>query len=258
MENMTIEELRNRPYKIPANILRKGDNPKLSKHNTIEELKKFWEMHLNLIPSSISGFQVCASESQGCSKACLHSSGNPVFMSQKTLGRLNRTLFYFKERAKFLYMITKEIRNHEKNCKKHGLKPVIRLNTTSDIMWENHKIMELFPNVIFYDYSKHFKRMLKYLNGELPANYHLTFSLNEKNFDQGMEVLKRGGNVAMVFRNTLPETYKGYKVINGDLHDMRFTDPNNVIVGLKEKLHLNPETGKKERDTSGFVIDLNN
>jgi hypothetical protein len=30
-----------------------------------------------------------------------------------------------------------------------------------------------------------------------------------------------------------------------------------VIVGLKEKLHLNPETGKKERDNSGFVIDLN-
>jgi len=257
MEKMTIEQLRNRPYKIPNNILRKGDNPKLSKHIKIEDLKKYWEMHLNLIPSSISGFQVCASESPGCSKACLHSSGNPVFMSQKTLGRLNRTLFYFKERAKFLHMITKEIRNHEKNCKKHGLKPVIRLNTTSDIMWENHKIMELFPNVIFYDYSKHFKRMIKYLRGELPENYHLTFSLNEKNYNEGLEVLKCGGNVAMVFRNTPPETYKGYKVINGDLHDMRFTDPKNVIVGLKEKLHLNPETGKKERDNSGFVIDLN-
>ena len=99
---------------------------------------------------------------------------------KKNLGRLNRTLFYFKERAKFLHIITKEIRNHEINCKKHGLKPVIRLNTTSDIMWENHKIMELFPNVIFYDYSKHFKRMMKYLRGELPDNYHLTFSLNEK------------------------------------------------------------------------------
>ena len=60
----------------------------------------------------------------------------------------------------------------------------------------------------------------------------------------------------MVFRNTPPETYKGYKVINGDLHDMRFTDPKNVIVGLKEKLHLNPKTGKKEKDTKGFVIDL--
>jgi len=256
MENMTIEELRNRPYKIPANILRKGDNPKLSKHTTIEDLKKYWEMHLNLIPSNISGFETCGSKSIGCSKACLHGSGNPVFMSQKTLGRTNRTLFYFKERANFLHKITKEIRNHEINCKKHDLKPVIRLNTTSDIMWENHKFMELFPNVQFYDYTKHFKRMLKFLRGELPKNYHLTFSLNEKNYNEGLKVLKFGGNVAMVFRTTPPETYKGYKVINGDLHDMRFTDPKNVIVGLKEKLHLNPETGKKEKDTSGFVIDL--
>ena len=256
MEKMTIEELRNRPYKIPGNLLRKGDNPKLNKHTKIEELKKYWEMHLNLIPSSISGFQVCASESEGCSNACLHASGNPVFMSQKTLGRTNRTLFYFKERAKFLAMASKELRNFEILCKKHGLKPVVRLNTTSDIMWENHNLIQTFKNIKFYDYTKHFKRMMKYLKGELPENYHLTFSLNEKNHKEGFEVLKCGGNVAMVFRNTPPETYKGYKVINGDLHDMRFTDPKNVIVGLKEKLHLNPETGKKERDQSGFVIDL--
>jgi len=178
-------------------------------------------------------------------------------MSQKTLGRTNRTLFYFKERAKFLAMASKELRNFEILCKKHGLKPVVRLNTTSDIMWENHNLIQTFKNIQFYDYTKHFKRMMKYLKGELPNNYHLTFSLNEKNHDQGLEVLKCGGNVAMVFRNTPPETYKGYKVINGDLHDLRFTDPKNVIVGLKEKPFLNPETGKKEKDQSGFVIDLN-
>ena len=254
---MNIQQLRDRDYQVPNNILRKGDNPKLSKHTTIEELKKYWEMHLNLIPSNISGFEVCASKSKGCAKACLHASGNPVFMSQKTLGRTNRTLMYFKERARFLSMMTKEIRNHEKNCKKHNLKPVIRLNTTSDIMWENHKIMELFPNIIFYDYTKHFKRMLKYLRGELPKNYHLTFSRNEANDKETMEVLRHGGNVSIVFRGKLPEIYNGYKVINGDLHDLRFTDPKNVIVGLKEKPFLNPETNKKEIDQSGFVIDLN-
>ena len=257
MENLTIEQLRNRSYKIPGNLLRKNDNPKLNKHTKIEELKKYWEMHLNLIPASISGFNTCGSSSEGCRNACLHASGNPVFMSQKTLGRTNRTLFYFKERAKFLAMASKELRNFEILCKKHGLKPVVRLNTTSDIMWENHNLIQTFKNIQFYDYTKHFKRMMKYLKGELPNNYHLTFSLNEKNHDQGLEVLKCGGNVAMVFRNTPPETYKGYKVINGDLHDLRFTDPKNVIVGLKEKPFLNPETGKKEKDQSGFVIDLN-
>lgn len=254
-DNFTKDELRNRQYKIPTNLFRKGDNPKLNKHTKIESLKKFWEMHLNLLPSDQSGFEVCASKSAGCAKACLHASGNPVFMDQKILGRTNRTLFYFKERAAFLAKAAREIKNFEILCKKHDLKPVIRPNTTSDIMWENHDFIKTFKNVQFYDYTKHYKRMLKFLNGELPANYHLTFSLNEKNHEQGLEVLKRGGNIAAVFRKKLPDYYKGFKVINGDLHDLRFTDPKNVVVGLVEKPFINPDTGKKERDQSGFVID---
>jgi len=162
-------------YKDLTKLMFTNGNPKTDKNLKIESLKKYWIKRLNLAPASISGFNTCASASKGCREACLHEAGNPVFMPQKTLGRVNRTQLYFKDRAKFLYMITKEIRNHEINCKKHGLKPVIRLNTTSDIMWENHKIFDLFPNVQFYDYTKHFNRMIKYLKGKLPANYHLTF-----------------------------------------------------------------------------------
>ena len=243
-------------YQDLTKLMFTSGNPKTDKNLKIESLKKYWIKRLNLAPASISGFNTCASSSIGCRKACLHASGNPVFMSQKTLGRVNRTLLYFKDRAKFLSMITKEIRNHEKNCKKHNLKPVIRLNTTSDIMFENHKIFELFPNVQFYDYTKHFKRMIKFLRGELPSNYHLTFSKNEANDKEAIEVLKRGGNVAIVFRKELPEYYHSYKVISGDDHDLRFLDDKNVVVGLKEKPALNPETGKKEIDQSGFVVDL--
>ena len=242
-------------YKDLTKLMFTNGNPKTDKNLKIESLKKYWIKRLNLAPASISGFNTCASASKGCREACLHEAGNPVFMPQKTLGRVNRTQLYFKDRAKFLYMITKEIRNHEINCKKHGLKPVIRLNTTSDIMWENHKIFDLFPNVQFYDYTKHFNRMIKYLRGELPANYHLTFSRNEANDFQTTQVLKAGGNVAVVFRNKLPKTYKGFKVINGDEHDLRFLDDKNVVVGLKEKLTLNKQ-GKLDRDNSGFVVDL--
>jgi len=242
-------------YKDLTKLMFTNGNPKTDKNLKIESLKKYWIKRLNLAPASISGFNTCASASKGCREACLHEAGNPVFMPQKTLGRVNRTQLYFKDRAKFLYMITKEIRNHEINCKKHGLKPVIRLNTTSDIMWENHKIFDLFPNVQFYDYTKHFNRMIKYLKGKLPANYHLTFSRNEANDFQTTQVLKAGGNVAVVFRNKLPKTYKGFKVINGDEHDLRFLDDKNVVVGLKEKLTLNKQ-GKLDRDNSGFVVDL--
>jgi len=243
-------------YKTLNKLMFTSGNPKTDKNLKIESLKKYWIKRLNLAPASISGFNTCASASEGCRNACLHEAGNPVFMPQKTLGRVNRTLLLFKDQAKFKYMASKEIRNHEINCNKHGLKAVIRLNTTSDIMFEKSKFnfMQDFPNVQFYDYTKHFKRMIKFLRGELPKNYHLTFSRNEANDKETMEVLRHGGNVAIVFRKNLPEYYHGYKVISGDDHDLRFLDDKNVIVGLKEKLTLN-KNGKLDRDNSGFVVD---
>ena len=131
---------------------------------------------------------------------------------------------------------------------KNGFIPVVRLNTTSDIPFEIHKIFQLFPNVQFYDYTKIKKRAIKHAEGLMPKNYHLTFSQNEANQNDSLEVLKRGGNIAVVFRNKLPEFYKGFKVVNGDEHDLRFTDPANVVVGLKAK-------GLAKTDQSGFVVN---
>jgi hypothetical protein len=58
--------------------------------------------------------------------------------------------------------------------------------------------------------------------------------------------LKAGGNVAAVFK-TIPKTWKGFPVVDGDETDLRFLDGKNVIVGLKAK-------GKAKKDTSGFVV----
>ena len=65
------------------------------------------------------------------------------------------------------------------------------------------------------------------------------------------EALAKGMNIAVVFRKDLPKSYKNMPVINGDKTDMRFKDPVGVIVGLKAK-------GKARKDTSGFVIDVDN
>ena len=83
----------------------------------------------------------------------------------------------------------------------------------------------------------------------MPENYHLTFSLNERNLNEALEVLKLGGNVSAVFRNKLPKKYQGFKVINADENDLRFTDSDNVICGLIAK-------GKARKDYSGFVLDV--
>jgi hypothetical protein len=54
-------------------------------------------------------------------------------------------------------------------------------------------------------------------------------------------------NVAVVFAgNDLPTEWNGKPVIDGDTDDLRFLDPQGVIVGLRAK-------GKAKYDTSGFV-----
>jgi len=235
-------------YQKPVKLCFRNGNPKTDKNKKIKGLDKYRILRLNLAPSDLSGFNVCAMASKGCKKACLHTAGNPVFQKQKDLGRINRTRYYFQSRVEFISRLFKEIKNHEIYCNKNNYIPVVRLNTTSDIPWEIHNIFEKFPNIQFYDYTKIKKRAFKYINNEYTKNYHLTFSLNEINYNDSMDVLNNGGNVAIVFRNQLPKTYKGFNVVNGDLHDLRFLDPRNSIVGLKAK-------GKAKTDTSGFVLD---
>lgn len=107
--------------------------------------------------------------------------------------------------------------------------------------------MEMFPDVQFYDYTKSFKRAKAFVDGEMPSNYHITFSRSECN-DNLVDIIKDlGGNVAAVFRGSLPKTYKGKQVVDGDETDLRFLDGTNKIVGLVEK-------GLAKKDETGFVI----
>lgn len=89
--------------------------------------------------------------------------------------------------------------------------------------------------------------MQAYLKGEMPKNYHLTFSRSECNDKLVNIVLELGGNVAAVFRNEFPKSWKSHEVINGDETDLRFLDGKNKIVGLLEK-------GLAKKDETGFVI----
>ena len=238
----------NLPYDKPSRLTFKEGNPKTDKNKSVAGLESYRILRLNLAPYNLSGYQVCPMASQGCASACLHTAGNPVFQKQKDKGRINRTRYYMQDRAGFLKQLFKELVNFEKWCTKNSFIPVCRLNTTSDVSWEIFEIFSQFPKINFYDYTKIQKRALKFAGGEYPPNYHLTYSLNEDNYDKAMEVLARGGNVAVVFRKELPQTFKGYKVINGDEHDLRLLDPKNVVVGLKAK-------GKAKTDTSGFVMN---
>ena len=203
---------------------------------------------LYLAPAKSSGFNTCPMASKGCAASCLNTAGRGQ-MNSVQLGRINKTKWYFLERESFLIQLKKEIRSHINRCKIKGFTPAIRLNGTSDISWERHNLFNEFKEVQFYDYSKIYKRAIKWADKKYPKNYHLTYSLNEDNKKEAMQVLKRGGNVSVVFRNKkLPKRFKGFKVINADYSDVRFKDPKNVIAGLYAK-------EKARYDQSGFVQD---
>ena len=209
--------------------------------------------HLKPFKSLINGktYNACPFASKGCAEACLNTAGRGQ-MSNVQQARLNKTRLFFTDRERFMNMLHKEISKKIRRSEKRNMKPCFRLNLTSDIAWEsvNHRgknIMEHFPSVQFYDYTKSSKRTERYLDGKMPSNYQLTFSRSECNGEETEKILKKKGNVAVVFRNRLPKTWKGYRVIDGDDSDLRFLDSKNVIVGLVEK-------GLAKKDSTGFVI----
>ena len=201
---------------------------------------------LYLAPYKESGVaNVCPNASAGCIASCLYTAGRGA-MSNVQRARIAKTVLFKTDNATFMQTLEKDIVSLIVKATKKQLTPCVRLNGTSDIPWENTGIMQTFPNIQFYDYTKSFSRMMEYLNGTMPSNYHLTFSRDEENNDRADAVLADGGNVAIVF-NTMPTEYKGFTVLDGDLSDLRFGDAKNCVVGLKAK-------GKAKKDTSGFVV----
>jgi hypothetical protein len=201
---------------------------------------------LSLLPSNLSGKNFCAHASVGCRAACLNTSGMGVFSNVQE-ARLKKSRFFIEQKEAFLAQLDKEIRAGIKKAKRLGMKLAIRLNVLADLPWENLIDMSAYPEVMFYDYTPNPKRMIAFLQGTMPANYQLTFSRKESNQSIVELVAKMGGNVAAVFAGSLPKSYLGKPVVNGDDTDLRFLDPKGVIVGLVAK-------GKGKKDTSGFVL----
>lgn len=201
---------------------------------------------LHLSPANLSGFETCPKRSAGCSAACLNTSGRGRFDNIQE-ARIKKTRFLFSSQPEFLDQLRKELKAFSRKCSRLGVKPAVRLNGTSDLLWERLWLMQDFPEIQFYDYTAIAARFRD--SWKLPKNYHLTFSRKESNQADVQRVIAAGGNVAVVFRKTLPETYLGRPVFDGTKTDLRFTDPSGVVVGLLAK-------GKAKKDMSGFVVDV--
>lgn len=209
---------------------------------------------LYLLPSDKSNLvNVCKFASKGCKQSCLESAGRGVFKSVKK-ARYDKTALFANDLEFFMQSLVYSIHKVIGQAKRKGLIPCIRLNGTSDISYENirnnkgQNIFEMFPHVQFYDYTPDYTRMDAFLGKW--KNYHLTFSRKESraNHVQAERLLKLGVNVASVYLDVDKALKNIPNTVNGDLHDLRFLNPNNgSIIALKAK-------GKAKNDLSGFVI----
>jgi hypothetical protein len=245
------------------------------------EKEGFYTAILHLAPARMSGVaDVCGHKTTGCEAGCLVTAGMGgigagVLSAENSMptdtelqawladmprptaiihtARIRRTRFFTRDREAFLTQLHREISLHVARAERHGLRPAMRLNGTSDLPWENIRLdgstmFELFPQVEFYDYTKVPVRIRR--KALEVSNYSLTFSLAESNEEKARDALAAGLNVAVVFAvrrgNPLPSEFWGRAVIDADLTDLRFLDPSGVICGLRAK-------GRAINDTSGFV-----
>jgi hypothetical protein len=216
---------------------------------------------LHLAPANLSGYEVCAKRTKGCTAVCLNTSGRGgMFKKGETTNviqqaRIRKTKMFFENRVQFMIDLVKDIELAIKQSAKKNLTPVFRLNGTSDLAWEKYEVVrngksfrnifDAFNEVVFYDYTKIPGRKVKDI-----TNYSLTFSEAENNALDTLNAIRAGMNVATVFgikkNSPMPKMWNGMPVFNGDDSDLRFLDPKGVVVGLYAK-------GKAKKDTSGFV-----
>lgn len=231
----------------PDTMLRLDGSTKVIKGNKLG----YRTAILYLAPFNMSGVNVCAmAQLAQCHEACLNTSGRGA-MTVVQLSRLRKTLFWMQYQSEAIAMIKIEVALFEARAKKQGWILLVRLNGTSDIRFENYGIIQSFPLVQFYDYTKLANRK------NVPANYDLTFSYSgvAAYAPQVQLAIAAGMRIAVVFSDrAIVERalankwgFHGLTMVDGDDTDIRHLDPIGSAVALYAK-------GKAKSDMSGFVV----
>ena len=241
----------------------------------------------NLSPADTSGVTNVCPGAGNCAKTCLHWAGNPVFMDNKKAKRIRQTIAFSRDQNSYLEMLSvATVRAMNKN---EGRQIAVRLNTTSDIKWEElsfnlspdvsdfiltkfgvklapgryNSVLELFLdfNIQWYDYTKLKRNWQKCRD----LNYHLTASFdghsNAANHKVCVDAINNGVNVAAAFNikksQPFPERVNllGFSlpVLDGDISDSRFDDATGgCLIGLRFK---QPRSTKyNAEDVASFCI----
>jgi len=221
---------------------------------------------VSLAQADLSGHNMCPAFTELCKAACLGGTGRAEFTPSIDKVRINRTKLYATDLKAFWSILLPELHKVDRKATRLGVPVAFRPNVLSDQPWHLKlpQMFDIFPKWKFYGYTKVKSYVSAWCHGDLPENYHLTYSWSERSsLDYVRNVLECGMNVAVPFydKNTLkpiiPSSWNGWKVVNGDVSDLRFNDPAGVIVGLGVKLPKNKKKAKARIEQSqGFFVGV--
>ena len=203
-----------------------------------------------LLPGNKSGKEFCHDRG-ACFATCLDESGRGNMPNVKN-ARLWRSNLWNDHPTAYIDFMHAELYALERDAEKQHLKPACRLNTFSDIPWEDEapSLFRDHPGVQFYDYTKSPDRARMGRKGLMPPNYDLTYSWSEKATGQfGSMHLKHGGKIAIVGRDhdSIPQWMSRMgELVNGDEHDLIFLHPPGSVQVLTPK-------GKLKKNQTNFA-----
>lgn len=201
---------------------------------TIKNMKKgYLTGVLYLAPHTLAGgVTVCPHSTPQCREHCLVTAGAGRFDRVMEV-RIKKTQWFLNDQLGFLEALRKDIDLLKVVADVEGLKPSVRLNGTSDILWEtiDPSLFEDYKTVEFYDYTKY-----PPLTRTPPSNYRLTYSWNTFSKPQYIEHCKQLDRpIAFIYQGReLPKSWNGYPVEDGDDTDCRNLDGFKIL-GLRAK-----------------------
>lgn len=232
---------------------------------------------LAISPARTSGREVCPWRTEGCSAVCngLFSGGNNMPNTRRAM--IDRARYFFEDRPAFIAQLMSELAAFYRDSVRKGYRPAVRLNVSSDIVWERiaPEIFAEFPGISYYDYTKACVRH----RPELPANYTLSHSIGEHTTVSDIAAaIAAGRNVVAAFNSSYVwgkhVNAKGYlprrlsivdrsgdiapftlDCVNGDRHDLRLpiADGRGRCVALRGK---GGRAKVAEGTAAGFILDF--
>jgi len=232
-----------------------SDNAKLRKMPSGETVIN---AGVTMAPSKRSGVvNVCPHATAACILVCvLWFAGRTVTKTVRAAAT-KRTRLWFYDPTTFYARLHRELVSLAKRAARRAVRAYCRLNVASDIDHPD-SVAENHPAVTFYDYTASVEKAERYGRGELPRNYHVSFSVKESTtFEDARKLHSLGVNLVTVFDShyfgplhrfgilparviyrsrTTGETFET-ETVDGDIHDIRTPehDGRGVTVALRAK-----------------------